>query len=375
MVTCFAVLLLCLSAGYAVILLWIRAGLRRISRQFSDEQPRVSVVIAARNEAANIPALLQALTAQDYPADRSEILIIDDQSEDDTAALVRNCQDSRVRLLQTTNRRQVISPKKNALHLGIKNASGEIILLTDADCLPPVGWISGIVRRFTSDVGMVIGFSPCELPELRQFADYLLALESLSLAAVAAGTSGWAFAATCNGRNLAYRRRVFEEVGGFTPIQRFLSGDDDLFLRLVQNTSWHIRFAYDPSLVVPTQRLESMRRFVHQRLRHASKGFSYSAKKVFALVIVYFYNVLIMAAPVIALLNGSGLTVPLLAITVKIGADYLLLHRFAAHMQRQSFLRVFLPGEMMHIPYVVIFGALGPFIKAKWKEPSTGSHA
>lgn len=372
--TIFAVVLLCLSAGYAAVLLWIRAGLRRIPRQFSDEQPRVSVVVAARNEAANIPALLRALLAQNYPTDRYEILIVDDQSLDDTAALVRNCLDSRVHLLQTANRQQVRSPKKNALHLGIENASGEIILLTDADCLPPPGWVSGVVRRFTSDVGMVIGFSPCELPELRHFSDYLLALESLSLAAVAAGTSGWGFPVTCNGRNLAYRRRVYEEVGGFSRIEHFLSGDDDLFLSLVQKTSWRIRFADDPALIVPTQRLESMRRFMHQRLRHASKGFAYSVKKVIALVVVYFYNVLIMAAPV-ALLNGLPLTVPLLALTLKIGADYLLLRRFAARMQRKSFLKAFLPAELMHIPYVVIFGALGPFIQTKWKEPSAGNHA
>ncbi len=354
--------LLLLTLGYAAAVLFIRAGLKRLPQQRSDDRPFVSVVTAARNEEENLPTLLDALLRQDYPRELCEFIIVDDQSEDATAEKVTERRDERLRLLRSVGREKAPSPKKNAIEIGIRNARGEIILVTDADCVPPPNWVSGMARFFTPETGMVIGFSPCELPRLSGFTDRLLALDSLALAAVAAGTCGWNAAATCNGRNLAYRKRTFEEVGGFAKINRHLSGDDDLLLGLVQKTAWKIRYADDPSLIVPTRRVESLGRFIRQRLRHASKGFSYGPVKTGALMVVYLYHLLLLASP----FTTAPLTAAS-ALIIKIGADFLLLHRFAARMRRTAFLSVLLPAELLYVPYVVIFGALGPFIHTSWK--------
>ena len=365
--TLFDAVIVSVSACYAAVLLWIRAGLRRLDQGFNAEQPTVSVVVAARNEAVNIPSLIQAFKNQDYPPHLFEVIIVDDESEDETAELLRGESDARFRWVQTVNRRLALSPKKNAVDLGIRHARGEIILLTDADCRPPSGWISGLVRLFTPETGMVTGFSPCELPRLRTLSDRLLALDSLALAAVAAGTAGRNAAATCNGRNLAYRKSVYRQVGGFNEIAHFISGDDDLLLKLVQRTKWRIRYAYDAELIVPTMRTDSFRQFIRQRLRHASKGFSYSLKKVVALVLVYGYHVLLFTAPAVGLTGSTSLPAVLVALSVKASADFLLLRRFAKHMRRAHYLSVFAVAELLHIPYVVVFGALGPFLKIKWK--------
>ncbi|MBN1560385.1 glycosyltransferase [candidate division KSB1 bacterium] len=363
-----------LTVIYLAALLWIFLGLDRLRLTATAESPFVSVVVAARNEQENIPQLLNALTQQSYPADRYEIIIVDDQSTDLTASMVARPDDERIQLLQTANRHQIISHKKNAINLGIQKARGEIILLTDADCRPPAYWVEGIVRLFTPDVGMVIGFSPCELPRLSLPFGYLLALESLSLAAIAAGTAGWGVPATCNGRNLAYRKKVYQEVGGFAKIQNFISGDDDLMLKLVQRTRWHIRYAYTPQLVVPTMLVRNIVQFAHQRLRHASKGFHYDPQKVIGLLILYVYNLLLLAIVPLALLQQKNLWAPALFIGLKAISEFVVLFRFAAKMKRLHYLIVFPLAELLHVPYVVIFGALGQFIKFKWKE-KTDSHA
>ncbi len=364
-----------LSGFYAAVLLWIFAGMNRISLPHSTKRPFVSVVVAARNEEENMATLLKSLLAQDYPHHRYEIIIVNDQSTDRTAEVVKKFSDARIRLLMTENRDRVPSPKKNAVNLGIRRAEGEIILLTDADCAPPKGWISGVVSLFTPEVGMVIGFSPCELPRLHFPAGHLLALESLSLAAVAAGTAGWGYPATCNGRNLAYRKSVYEQVGGFDKIRHFVSGDDDLMLKLVQQTEWRIQYAYDPSLVVPTALVKSPKQFINQRLRHASKGFHYEPKKVTGLIVVYLYNLLVFLSLPLALLSLVSLWTAMAIIGVKAFFEFLVLFRFASKMQRRRYLWAFPPAELLHVPYVVIFGALGPFKKFKWKNEKTGLHS
>ncbi len=370
----FIILISFLSGFYAAVLLWLLAGLQRLSSPTCDEKPFVSVIVAARNEEENIQNVLHSLLDQSYAQDRYEIIIVNDQSTDRTADFVRALGNKRIRLLTTTNRDRVRSPKKNAVNLGVQSARGEIILLTDADCRPPRQWINGLVEYFEPEVGMVIGFSPCELPALSTVADYLLALESLSLAVVAAGTTGWGYAATCNGRNLAYRKKVYNQVGGFEKINRFVSGDDDLLLKLVQQTEWHIRYAYDRRLAVPTTLVKKLKHFANQRLRHASKGFHYEIKKVIGLIAVYFYNLFVFLSFPLALFTPLSLWVPILLVTIKAAFELLVLYRFASKMGRLNYLWIFPLAELLHVPYVVIFGLAGPFAKFSWKNNSKGTH-
>lgn len=360
-----------LTILYCSVLLRILTGLARVPAPKSSEQPTVSVVVAARNEENNIDALLSCLLSQDYPKDNYEIIIVDDNSEDRTVDIVNQFQSSslhRLLLLHTKNRAKVVSPKKNALHLGIKNAVGEIILLTDADCQPPPKWITGTVAYFEPAVGLVVGFSPYELPTLGSLWASFLALDSLSLGAVAAGTSGFGSPATCNGRNLAYRKCVFEQVGGFEKIKQFVSGDDDLFLKLVvRNTHWQTRFAYSADLAVPTKVLNSWRQFVHQRLRHASKGFYYEPHQIAVLSILYLYNFLLFITLPWTLIFGSFFMTLLFYLILKIVTEFLLLYKFASHMGRRAFLTVFPLVAVLHVPYIVFFGAVGQFRRFRWK--------
>ncbi|HQG47240.1 MAG TPA: glycosyltransferase, partial [bacterium] len=145
-------LLIALTALYMTALLFILQGFRRLKPpSASMGRPFISVLIAARNEAAHITPLLEALDRQDYPRDRHEILIIDDDSSDTTVKEIDRWQrahpGSPLRLIHSQGRDQVISPKKHALAQGIAAARGEILLFTDADCLPLSTWISALQGR------------------------------------------------------------------------------------------------------------------------------------------------------------------------------------------------------------------------------------
>lgn len=357
-----------LTALYMLAMLFIAAGLFKVTAAQAMDTPFVSIVIAARNEEDNIAPLLAALAAQDYAPDKFEIILVDDASTDATAlritAAISTYRHLTIHHLLVRNRAEVLSPKKNALAQGIAQARGEILLLTDADCRPQPTWISSMVRHFDKDVGLVIGFSPYELPALQGMGGRLMAIDALSLAALSAGSSGWGRPATCSGRNLAYRKCVYDQVGGFKEISQFISGDDDLFLKLVsQKTRWHIRYAYSAATVVPTMMLNSVHQFVQQRIRHASKGFHYGWRMTSILACAWLFNALLLAL----LLTGFWYKI-LLLWGLKAVAELALLIPFAQKMNRMHYMTIWPLAALLHVPYVVVFGALGSLVKYRWKD-------
>ncbi|MEX2115526.1 MAG: glycosyltransferase [Bacteroidota bacterium] len=269
-------------------------GLSRTVSKHSLATPFVSIIVAARNEEHHLPGLLDCLLSQAYS--NYEVIIVDDRSNDRTAEIVRSRQSAHrhLALISITSTNSDMPPKKSALTKGIHTAKGEILLFTDADCLPPPTWISEMTAGFDVMVGMVAGYSPyhhasfgIEVRSVFQKCFHaFIRYEELKGSLWAAGSIGIGRGWLCTGRNLAYRRKVWDEVSGFEHIKHSVSGDDDLFLQLVQRTTtWGIRYITDPATHVPTKPPETAAEFVQQRTRHFSAGrfFSPSLKMFFVL--------------------------------------------------------------------------------------------
>ena len=125
--------------AYLLFLGIIFRGLRKVGTwkcQRPESYPSLSVIIPARNEEATIGITLDYLLSQDYPKDRLQIIVVDDRSTDSTAAIVAECarNHSRIELVSLRECPPSMSPKKHALTQGIKHATGDIIVTTDADC-------------------------------------------------------------------------------------------------------------------------------------------------------------------------------------------------------------------------------------------------
>ena len=376
----FEILLFTLAALYCGTLIWLRLGLLRLKSGNNSEQPLVSVVVAARNEEANIGACLDALINQTYPKEKTELIIVDDRSEDGTASIVRKFAtehpEIRITLKQIRDNAPDISPKKRALELGIRDAKGEVIFVTDADCRPIPTWLAETVRYFEPRVGLVAGFSPLELPFLHGLGKRFVALDSLALTAIIAGSIGWNWPATCSGRNLSYRKSVFEQVDGFSEIRGFVSGDDDLFLHLIRKrTNWEIRYAATPKAIVPSFVPKSLYTFMQQRIRHASKGRHYGSILTPILMGVYVFNVLLFAAVPLSLFNVLNFYTVILTLLAKMLFEFVLLSVMARRMNRWHYLKVFPLAALLHILYVVIFGLLGQVLKFNWKGESFSTKA
>ena len=224
---------------------------RRLARPLADEHPFVSVIVAARNEEKNVLPLLECLSRQTYAT--YEIIIVNDRSTDSTAQLIHDFRKnkSQITCIDIEALQDDMPSKKNALRAGIEASKGEILCFTDADCLPPPQWIEALIRSFSPEVGLVAGYSPYHAPSglhynagiLEKIFFKFIAYEEYRAATWAAGSIGWNAGWLCTGRNLAYRRTVYNEVNGYERIKMSVSGDDDLFLQLVRmQTGWNIRY-------------------------------------------------------------------------------------------------------------------------------------
>jgi len=272
----YTILVLIASGALTYITFVIRFyfGWKHYSPKLNFKKHRVSIVVVARNEAQHLPRLMTCLLSQDYPKDLYEIVFGDDDSEDNTEAIIQSyiSQGHNIHYIKSLGRGKVISPKKLALSRAIEAANGDIILTTDADCIVPVTWISSMVAAFADDVSMVAGYSRTLIPEwskatiLQKYEHLDFALTYMVLGGGYTIGKSWA----CIGQNLAYRKSAWQDVGGFSKIMHFISGDDVNLLQLMRRKGHKIIFNFSPASFAYTYPVKSWKQFINQRSRWAS---------------------------------------------------------------------------------------------------------
>ncbi|TDI87959.1 MAG: glycosyltransferase [Caldithrix sp.] len=356
-------------APYLAILAFLVTGILRLRHGQSLLRPTVSVVVAARNEAKNLPGCLDALLAQTYAPSLTEIIVVDDRSTDGTAAVLNSYERSHQNLRSIRihgTQSAATSPKKHALSQGITSAQGDLIFITDADCAPSSDWLASMVSFFDKNVGVVIG--PAPLVGSHGFLSRLLALDSLAAMLVAAGAAGWNIGATCTGRNLAYRKNVYEEVGGFERIQHSLSGDDDLFLQLVKRrTSWRVTFALTSKAVVNSPVPTSFLSFLQQRRRHVSASKFYSKGSQAIYLLFNLANLTLFVFIAYSISEPALLPSAALLFGLKLGFDLSALFLIARSINVAKSLFLFPGWEIFFILTQTLISPLGLVGKIKWK--------
>ncbi|HEX9655265.1 MAG TPA: glycosyltransferase [bacterium] len=356
---------------YFATVVFLLTGLLRTHAHVRPQNRRVkvSIVVAARNEAPNIETCLQALAQQTYPREQMQIIIVDDRSEDHTYELAKRFRekcDSEMIIERVESTPEGMSPKKYALSRGIELANGEIVFTTDADCVPPPEWLAEMVPQFSENVGMLIGAAPFERSQ--NALQKLLSLDNMATALVAAGSAGWNVGVTCTGRNLAYRKAVYEEVGGFAPIQKSLSGDDDLFLQLVsQRTSWQIRYSLKPKTAVPSRTVSEFSDFIRQRRRHvsAAKYYAHGIKACYFLFNLS--NLILFAFLVYGVWRTTLFPIAVILFSSKLTVDFLALFLMTRKFDRTNLLSLFLIWEVFFLFNQVVISPLGFVGKIRWK--------
>ncbi len=356
-------------AIYATVVGFLISGFLRVNNRRAQYLPKVSVIVAARNEAANIERCLQSLAKQTYFRRLMQIVVVNDRSDDATGDILDRyrtiCETSMI-VKHIDVVPEGISPKKFALSQAIESASGELIFTTDADCAPPPEWIAETVPLFSENVGVVIGPAPLEPSET--VWKKLLSLDTFATALVAAGAAGWNVGVTCTGRNLAYRKKVYGEVGGFAAIQRSLSGDDDLFLQLIKKrTRWQVRYSSNPKTAVPSPPPRSFSNFIKQRRRHVSASKFYSKPIQAGYLAFNLSNLTLFASLGFGIWRAGLFHLALIAFFLKLLLDFIALFMILHKFIKLNLLPLFLFWEIFFLINQVVLSPLGLAGKIKWK--------
>jgi cellulose synthase/poly-beta-1,6-N-acetylglucosamine synthase-like glycosyltransferase len=354
------------SLFYFVVLAAIYYGLRQLRIITGDSKPFVSIVIAARHEALRISHCLNSLAKLHYPENRYEVIIVDDGSVDNTSEIIEQFCTTRSQwqLIRIVEKSRVLHGKKNALMQGVDRAKGEIIFTTDADCIVPPDWLDKMVQYFQPDVSMVLGYSP--LAESRGFLYHILAFDNLFSVIVSAAPVKLGHPFNSVGRNLAYRKKAYQQAGGFMALKQFRSGDDiHLTQKFRRLKNGRIDFCAHPDTFVHTLPPATLSEIFHQQLRKNSKTIKLGWPSLSFLFLIFIYYLLLLLLPVLfpQLVYGW-----LALVGIKLVLEYIILCRAAYIFDQKRLIRIIPVMQILYPFYLIVFNFLGMFQKYNWKN-------
>ncbi|HVI44519.1 MAG TPA: glycosyltransferase [Chitinophaga sp.] len=372
----FLIILIGLALGYGVLMLWYSFGWKRLPAFTPVQQKtcstKVTVIIPARNEADNLPPLLNALQQQTYPASLLEVIVIDDFSTDDTAGIVERFPADNIRVLRMQdhlNREQRLnSYKKKAIEMAVGFATGDLIVTTDADCVMGQRWIETIVQSYEIHKPKFIA-APVSFYKEQNFFKKLQSLDFMTMQGITGAAAQLRAGAMCNGANLAYEKSAFYEVGGFTGIDSIASGDDMLLMYKIYSAYPEgVMYLKSEEAIVRTLPVDTLKDFMNQRIRWSSKADKYEDKRItWVLLLVYLFNAGLLVLGAIALFLPVWLPPFLILMLFKVTLELYFMMPVARFFHKTPLLTWFIPGQFFHIPYIVVAGWLGKFGSYQWK--------
>lgn len=347
--------------------------------KLKDLKPKTkfSVIVPFRNEAENLANLLQSIAALEYPKDFFEVILVDDDSEDDSVKTIRKVLDTKslkkdftrtdiIKIIR--NNRISNSPKKDAITKALKIAQHDWIITTDADCVLPKYWLDAFDEFIqTNQPNCVV--APVTYNDGSSFLKRFQILDILSLQGATVGGFGLKLPFLSNGANFAYRKAAFQAVDGFSGNNNLASGDDVFLLEKLKKIDLKkVLYLKSDQAIVTTKPMADLKSLIHQRLRWASKTsrnpnwFS----KLVGLIIFSGNLACIAILPVFLF----GLITPRIAIAllvIKFSIDFLLLFKTARLFKQEIVLFSYVWSCLLYPLFSVYIAILSLFKSYQWK--------
>jgi cellulose synthase/poly-beta-1,6-N-acetylglucosamine synthase-like glycosyltransferase len=327
-----------------------------------------TVIIPARNEAANIKACVDSILAQDYPADAFEIIVIDDFSEDDTAFIVSalSQQYSQVRLIQLADHckdGETLAYKKKAIEIAVTEAKGDWILTTDADCIVPKKWLL-LYNAYIQEHQPCFVAAPVMFIKTSGVLNQFQVLDFLALQGITAAAVGAGKHSMSNGANLGFEKTAFIAVGGYQGVDHIASGDDMFLMHKMKQTLHKpVGYLFHPDAIVLTAAMDTWKSFIMQRIRWASKARYYDDRSItMVLTLVYLFNLSFVCLAMMG--SWSSL---IIALGFKTFFELFFLDPVAKFFRMQPELRFFVFYQPIHIVYNIAAGLFGQLKTYSWK--------
>ncbi len=367
------ILIIAFTIIHVLFYLKLAHGWKKIPRVSGKESLiPFSVIIPVRNEEKNIPQILNRLAEQSYPSELFEVIIVDDFSEDQTIQVVNRLKEStdiNIRLIQLDDKSK--QGKKHALTAAVGAAEHETILTSDADCWFEKNWITSYNNAFDETTNMVAG--PVAIEGDGLFAR-LQQVEFAGLMGFGAVTIANENPSMCSGANLGFRKRAFEEVGGYTNNLFTPSGDDEFLLfNIMRRFPNSTRFLKDDNAVVNTPAHKELRSFINQRTRWTSKWKHNKNWKVRVSAVLFFLDYLLLYAGLgYTLIGGIDPLIMSSVIVVRFLSLFLFVSPINRFMKGKNSFWPLLIFQIIYPMHVLFMGMNSIFGSYTWKGRKYG---
>jgi biofilm PGA synthesis N-glycosyltransferase PgaC len=340
-----------------------------------QSKTRFSVIIPFRNEAENLPQLLESIQSLKYPKHLFEVIFINDLSEDDSVHIINsnlsNDPLNNIDFSIINNSIKTNAPKKDAISKAINLAKYEWIITTDADCLLPEYWLDSFDECIQKSNPKCVA-APVTYQVETSFLNRFQILDMLSLQGATIGGFGIKKPFLCNGANFAYQKEAFIEVNGFDGNTKIASGDDIFLLeKMVRQYPNEVQFLKSEQAIVITNSENSWQQLITQRIRWAAKTSSYNNGfgKVTG-IIVLLMNLMVILSLLLSVLGLLKATILFYIVFIKFNMDVLLICKAAIFFNQKEVLRSILLGFLLYPFFSVYVAFLSLFKGYKWKDRS-----
>ncbi|MFD1616379.1 glycosyltransferase family 2 protein [Gelatiniphilus marinus] len=335
-----------------------------------------SVIIPFRNEAENLPHLLASIDALAYPNHLYEIILVDDESGDDSVEIIKKNLDTipiknastRTNISIIKNNRTSNSPKKDAITTAIKQAKHNWIITTDADCILPKYWLNSFDEFIQTTTSKCI-IAPVTYTSKHGFLNRFQLLDMLSLQAATIGSFGIKKPFMCNGANFAYKKALFLELNGFDGNNNIASGDDIFLLeKAVKTHPKNVNYLKCEHAIVTTKTQPTWSKLKVQRIRWAAKTSAYNNMfgKLTGLLVLL-TNTLIISLLLLVLLSAFNLKIFVFILIIKWNIDFYLIYKSASFFNQKKVLKTYVFGFLLYPLFSVFIAFVSLFKGYKWK--------
>jgi cellulose synthase/poly-beta-1,6-N-acetylglucosamine synthase-like glycosyltransferase len=358
-----------LTLTYIIIILFLLGAInvykafvfQLIRKHKPTTKPKLSLIIAAKNEEKNIFSLIDALEKLNYQNENFEVIIIDDNSTDNTAELIQSRISEKNNFQLIKAEKKEFDGKKGALSIGIENAKNNFIVITDADCKPETNWLNSLAGAL--DYGYDFAFGAAPIQTGKTLVEKLSAFENLRNTYLTFAAVGLNIPYSAAARSFGFRKTSFERIGGYSTTTETLSGDDDLLLREAVKHKMQIGTVIEPDALVYSAAPKSFNEYFQQKHRHLQTSFHYLLKQKMFLGFWHLINLISLLSILLCFIS------PILALpfVVKVVYDLFIVIKYQQNLGQDFRFYEILYLQILFEVFVVVnfFNSLSG--KTKWK--------
>lgn len=350
---------------YAVTITALIYGFSKVnSFEYIGVAPKTkfTIIVPFRDEAENLPHLLNSFSKLNYPNDLFEVILVDDCSGEEFKVQSLKFEVSIIKNIRVSN-----SPKKDAILTAIQFVKTDWIITTDADCIVPENWLFSLDNYIQNhEVSMIVGAVTYDCAD--SFLHHFQQLDLASLQGATMGSFGIRKGFMCNGANFAYTKSLFNELNGFEGNDGIASGDDVFLLqKAMAKFPEKVHYLKSKNNIVLTKPVDNWKSLFYQRVRWASKTSSYQSRFGIGLGLVVFgANLAWMLGFGFWVLECIPFLIIALLFLLKFAVDSLLIYK-ANHFLTKQKMRYLILSSLLYPIFSTSVAIYSLFGKYEWK--------